>query len=154
MTLIYRVKTASQEEIYAHLAACDMNLAPPMSSRVNLQVYARKIFEKAVSFEVWDGNVLVGMLNAYLNDTTLWTGYITNVSILKEYMRQGIASTLLQLCLEHAQKDGFSKIKLEVSPANDPAIKLYARAGFKAIQESGDSLIMACDIIGKSTEEL
>ena len=149
MTLRYTVKTAFKGHIYSHLKECDENFMPPLSSRVDLLDYSAKLFEKSVSFEAWQGNVLVGLLNAYLNDVSNQTGFITNTSILKEYMGQGIASTLLQMCLEYARNLNYSKLKLEVSRANSTAIKLYSHAGFKVMEENGESLLMTCDIISR-----
>ena len=152
MTLQYRVKTASKEEIYSHLMECDRNFVPPLSSRVDLLDYSIKIFEKSVSFEAWDEQVLVGMINAYLDNVSNRTGYITNVSILPVYMGQGIALTLLEMCLRYAEKHTFSRIRLEVSWENGPAIELYSKVGFKIINESGDNLLMEYEIPGKSVE--
>ena len=152
MTLKYKVKTASKEQIYSHLKECDGNFTPPLSSRGDLLDYSRKIFEKSVSFEAWQDKVLVGMINAYLNDPSSQTGFITNVSILKEYMGKGIASTLLEMCMEHARNLSYTGLKLEVSRENSAAIKLYSRAGFKVIEESGENLLMEHDILGQSTQ--
>ena len=154
MTLEYKVKTASKEQIYSHLKECDGNFRPPLSSRVDLLGYSDKIFEQAVSFEAWDGNVLVGMVNIYLNDESHRTGFITNTSVLKGYMKKGVASILLQMCLEYARNLGFSRIRLAVSRANGAAIELYSHAGFKASGIYVENLLMDCEIAGKTTEEL
>jgi len=105
----------------------------------------------AVSFEAWQDDVLVGMINAYLNDASHRTGFITNTSILKEYARRGVATTLLQMCLKSALENNFSRVRLEVSRDNSQAIRLYARAGFKIMRENEDNLLMECDIPGTST---
>ena len=152
MTLIYRVKTATREEFQAHLKECDRNFKPPLSSRVDLLNYSRKIFDESVSFEAWDDNLLVGMINAYFNDTGNRIGYITNVSILKQYMGKGIASRLLEMCSKHARRHNFIKLRLEVSRHNVPAKKLYALSGFKTIIESGDSLLMEHEMPGTRTD--
>ena len=152
MTLNYKVKTASEEQIYLHLKECDGNFTPPLSSRVDLLDYSRKIFQQSISFEAWQDNDLVGMLNAYLNNASNRTGFITNVSILEEYMRKGVASSLLYMCLEHARNLGFSRIKLEVSRENSVAIKLYSRAGFKVMEESREYMLMEYEIFRQSTQ--
>lgn len=152
MTLKYKIKTASREQIYSHLKECDGNFAPPLSSRVDLLDYSRKIFEKSISFEAWQDNILVGMINAYLNDVSNQTAFITNVSVLKECTGESVASILLQMCLEHARNLTFSNIRLEVSRENSAAIKIYSRVGFKVIEESGENLLMEHKILGQSTQ--
>jgi ribosomal protein S18 acetylase RimI-like enzyme len=152
MTLKYKVKTASKEQMYSHLKECDGTFTPPLSLRVDLLAYSRKIFEKSISFEAWQDNVLVGMINAYLNNASDQTGFITNVSIRKEYMGKGVTSILLQMCLEHARNLSFNRIKLEVSRENSAAIRLYSRAGFTLIGESGANLLMEHKILGQSVQ--
>ena len=152
MTLKFNVNTASIEQIFSHLTECDNNFIPPLSSRVDLQTYSRKIFEKSVSFEAWLDSVLVGMINAYLDDASELTGFITNVSILKEYMGKGIASTLLEICLKHARCLGFRRIRLEVSRESTAAIKLYSLAGFRVIKESGENMLMEHEFLGQSAQ--
>jgi ribosomal protein S18 acetylase RimI-like enzyme len=153
MTVVYKRKTASQKEVYRHLQACDRDFIPPLSSRVDLHEYASKIVDKAISFEAWDGPVLVGMVNAYFNDLSSRVAFITNVSVLQSHTSIGIASALLEICLRHANMNGFATVKLEVSPANSPAFHLYSKAGFRVVGRNGDNLVMVREIIDSSVEE-
>ena len=152
MTLQYRIKTASREQIYSHLKECDGHFIPPLSSRVDLLDYSMKMSKQSVSFEAWQDHILVGMINVYLNDASAKTGFITNVTTLKEYRGKGVAAVLLQMCLEHARDHGFNRIKLEVSRPNRAAIKLYSRAGFLVIEECGENLLMEREISGPSDQ--
>lgn len=54
-------------------------------------------------------------------------GYVTNIAVLPEYRRQGIAQSLIESCAQN--KMDF--ITLEVRKSNLPAIKLYEKAGFE-----------------------
>jgi len=127
----YKLKEATQKDIYCHLIECDTNFTPVLSSKVTVSEYASKIFDNAVTFEAWSDNMLVGLVAAYFNDTNNITGYITNVSILKNYMRQGIAGKLMKASINYARKHEFDEIMLEVSSANDSAIQLYRKFGFE-----------------------
>jgi len=155
VSLVYKTRTASLEEVLRHLKRCDGHFVPPLSSRVDLLDYARKIHKNAVSFEAWDEDThsLVGMINAYLNDPKGQAAYITNVSVAREYMGQGVASVLLAMCLALAQADHFSIVKLEVLPENVPAMRLYTRAGFKAVASSGESLLLMVRQISEVANE-
>ncbi len=146
MGLIYKTKTASRKQVLSHLQECDANFSPPLSQRVDLADYANRLSEKSVSFEAWDGSILVGMLNAYLNNVDNRTGFITNVSVLKEYARRRVGSTLLQMCLEYASQRNFSCIRLAVSRENGPALGLYSGIGFKVIAEEGNKLLLEHNI--------
>ena len=91
------------------------------------------------SFEEELKNILATYLVAKINNKVI--GYIgmwfvmdechiTNIAVLGEYRKQGIASKLinemLKLCKEHQT----TYIKLEVRSSNLPAQKLYSKFGF------------------------
>lgn len=54
-------------------------------------------------------------------------GYVTNVAVLPEYRKQGIAQKLI----EEQLKTPMDFISLEVRESNVPAIKLYEKMGFQ-----------------------
>lgn len=129
--IIYRVKVAGTKEILAHLEACNNSFHPLLTQRVNIEEYSRKIFEKAVTFEAWNGKVLVGLVAAYFTNDANRCAYITNVSVMDAFMRLGIASRLLMECVERAAKENFKEIKLEVNKENARAIGMYRKFNFK-----------------------
>ena len=76
-------------------------------------------------------------------------GYITNVAVLPEYRRKGIASAVLRKMIEESLAEGVTDITLEVRVSNVPAIALYKSFGFeeagirpKYYQDNEDALIM------------
>lgn len=146
MKLCYKVKTATQKEIYLHLKDCNDSFKPPLNTRVNLQDFSKKIFEKSVSFETWENQILVGIISAYFNDIENRSGYINNVSITKNYRGMGIATTLLKMCIEYARQYNFSEIKLEVSKYNFRAIQLYRKLGFHDFENRGDFILMRYEV--------
>ncbi len=54
-------------------------------------------------------------------------GYVTNVAVLPEYRKQGIAKALI----EKAMQNEMEFITLEVRLSNSPAINLYKQFGFE-----------------------
>ncbi len=133
---------ASESEIADHLLCCDAEFVPPLSGRVEISAYAKKIASKAIRFEAWAEGVLVGLLVVYCNDRERQSAYITSVSVLREWMRRGIASDLIEQCIEHVKELGFGRIELEVDSENVGAIKLYREKGFKMNMMDGRSTIM------------
>lgn len=57
-------------------------------------------------------------------------GEITNVAVLPQYRKQGIASDLLSTALQYGQQMGTHDYTLEVRSGNTAAIALYERYGF------------------------
>jgi len=144
--ITYRIKSASQASIFAHLQACRDYFMPPLDQTVNIKEYAAKIFKKAVTFEAWSNGILVGLLAAYFNDQTNKIGFITNLSVIKEFFGQGVAKKLMAKCLSYAEKKGFNKITLTVNKNNLPAISLYQKFNFSQTGVSGDSVSLELKI--------
>jgi ribosomal protein S18 acetylase RimI-like enzyme len=132
----YLLNQASEAQIAAHLQCCDVDFVPPLSTRVELGDYAKKLASKATRFEAWSDGTLIGLVAAYCNDQASRIAYITSVSVLKQWSGQGIAARLVNLCIQHAKDAGMHKIRLEVAQANTPAIQLYKKNGFTVSQAS------------------
>lgn len=138
----YRLKSASADDIQKHLLECQDSFIPPLSSTVNIDEYSRKIFASAFTVEAWEQEKLIGFIAVYLNDPQKNMGFITNVSLLTEFKGKGIASKLLESCVDSARKSGFKFIKLEVAVMNDNAIKLYEKYGFKIVSTENNKHTM------------
>lgn len=60
-------------------------------------------------------------------------GYITNVAVLPEYRRQGIAGELLGVFRRFAEGNKLAFLTLEVRESNTAARALYAKYGYKEV---------------------
>lgn len=69
---------------------------------------------------------VVGYVGIY---SVLDEGYITNIAVLKDYRKKGIATKLLKELTE--QENNLSFISLEVRASNIAAISLYEKFEFK-----------------------
>jgi ribosomal protein S18 acetylase RimI-like enzyme len=128
----FQSNKATETEIAKHLLHCDADFVPPLSNRVKINDYAKKIASKATRFEAWSGDTLIGLVATYCNDQENRIAYITSVSVLREWTSKGVAARLLEQCLEHAKASGMRQISLEVAKNNTLAIKLYEKSGFVA----------------------
>jgi len=128
----YDLNKASEAEIAEYLLCCDADFVPSLSSRVEINDYARKIASKATKFEAWSGGTLVGLVAAYCNDQEKRIAYITSVSVLKAWAGKGIAASLMKLCIDYSKTSGMRQISLEVASDNTPAINLYEKSDFVA----------------------
>jgi len=129
----YCVNVATADEIAEHLRKSDADFVPPLSGRVEISDYARKIANHATRLEAWSAGTLIGLVAAYNNDFEARIAHITSVSVIREWTGKGIASRLVAQCIEHAKASGMRLISLEVARNNAPAIKLYEKYGFVAI---------------------
>ena len=130
-------------EIVAHLLHADTNFVPTLSSRIDIQSYAQKLHHRAVRFEAWLGQELVGLVAIYCNQIYGNKTFLTNVSVWSELQGQGIAGRLMQQCITHVRGLGFGQVELEVNQRSLPAIALYEKFGFKTLHSNGFTLTMS-----------
>jgi ribosomal protein S18 acetylase RimI-like enzyme len=76
------------------------------------------------------GYLFVGESSNYLTELNL--GFIYDIFVKEEFRGKGIGKKLLDKADEYCRKNGYSRIGLEVSTANESAINLYNKAGFKS----------------------
>lgn len=146
----YKKDTAGERDIYLHLQACAANFTPPLTERVDVQAYAKKLSQKAVNFEAWQNGLLTGLIAAYLNKAE-GLAFITNVSVDKNLMGGGIAHTLLANCIDHAKEAGLTRIRLEVNANNAQAIRFYQKFSFQTESSNNDSLFMKLELTNQTT---
>ena len=142
-SLDFRVDACTEEDIRSHLSGCDARFSPPLSDRVDIGEYSKKLRVNAVTFEAWNGESLVGMVAAYI-DASERSCFITNTSVLAEFSGRGVAARLLAACLERARAEQVETVSLEVSQDSRPAIRLYAKFGFQVVGNREGFLKMRC----------
>lgn len=130
MTPSYCIDCSGQQDILAHLAACDATFYLNLSGRVDLADYARKLVQSATRFEAWSDGRLIGLVAAYCNAADRDTAFLSNVSVDPIYTRKGIARQLMQTCIAHVRSQTFKRLLLEVDPRVQPAVQLYNTLGF------------------------
>ena len=130
MTIEYHVNRATEIQIKEHLKLCEANFIPPLSERIELQMYSKKIVDKAVRFEAWEENVLIALIASYCNDNENRSAFITSVSVLKEMQGKGFASKLMKQCIKHLKELGLEQAILEVGNENVNAIAFYRKLSF------------------------
>lgn len=144
--LQYRENQATAAQIAGHLASCDRDFVPRLSSRVDLHAYAAKIASKATRFEAWYGDTLAGLVAAYMDDGEKRSAFITSVSVLREWCGKGVAAELLGRCLVRARAAGMRQVSLEASSENAAAVARYAKCGFVVRSTRGTLLSMHLDL--------
>jgi len=140
--IAHRINQSIAAEIAAHLLRADDSFEPSLSSRVDIQAYAQKLQHRAVRFEAWLGEELVGLVASYCNRTDEGKAFVSSVSVLPQCQGQGIAVRLMQQCIEHVRGLGFREMELEVGQRSQPAILLYQKLGFNILRRSGSTLTM------------
>lgn len=144
------MNTASAAQIAAHLQSCDARFVPVLSTRVDIGAYSQKIVDRAVRFEAWVDDALIGLVAVYANDPTRRTAFITSVSVSDVWSGFGIGTRLMQDCVGYAQQQGFREISLEVAHEQRSAVRLYEKHGFTRGEMRGAVLSMHLDLAGQT----
>lgn len=142
----YKIKTATCQTIINHLKKCADCFVPRLHTYVNVTEYGKKIFSKSTTFESWDGNNLIGLVAVYYNNYETKTGYITNVSVLKDYQGFGIASKLIGNAIDFGKENTFILLALELDVDNTKAFNLYKKHGFVVVGKIKNNILMNKDI--------
>lgn len=144
--LQYKTKTASRQAIINHLQECADYFIPPLYTYVNINNYAEKIYSESMTFESWDGSNLIGLIAAYFNDEKSGVGYITNISVIKQYQSHGIASQLLKTTIDYGKVNNFTRLMLEIRNTNKRILKLYNKFGFVIAKQNTDTITISVNL--------
>lgn len=116
------------EQFYDFLCRVDNDFLHPLSSKVNLREYARKLADTAyVSFTAKDDKI-IGCVAMYCNDLSTMCAYIPLVGVDKDYRGQHLSKALMNSAISIARGRGFKKIAVHTE--NDIAYNLYLSLGF------------------------
>jgi ribosomal protein S18 acetylase RimI-like enzyme len=140
------INQSNAQEIAEHLDYCDNLFKPSLSSRVNIEQYALKIFNNATRFEALEQGKIVGLVAIYCNTEERVLAYITSVSVNRGRQGAGIGSYLLDDGIKYIKSLGFKAIELEVDSENINAINLYERKGFSLYFSKSNLRIMRLEI--------
>lgn len=127
--LIYTQKV-SYDALCEFIEKTDHFFEPPLSTRVSLLDYAKKLHHNATVFGYIEGNGhLVGAIVVYMNDTKKTNAYIPYLSVLEEYRRRGIIKDLFKKVEVTLRNSGFQYLGLETWQGGD-ALSFYIKNGF------------------------
>ena len=79
----------------------------------------------------------LGMVRAMRDEQSQETAYVISMWVAPEARCQGIGSALLDAVVQWARAQGLTRLLLDVTEANAPAIALYTRKGFVRTGASG-----------------
>jgi len=137
MCVTYAKNSVNSEQVLDYLRECNSSFSPILESRVDLREFSSKIIKHALIFEAWYEDELIGMLSLYYNKICQ-EGYINHICVYNQYRGQGVASKLLEMCIDSIK----GEIILEVSNKNTNAIRLYKKYGFFQFDSTNNMLKM------------
>ncbi len=139
--MVVKQNTQSAQQIKIHLLKVNECFFPPLNTYINIEEYAKKLFDKAISFEALEEGVLIGLVAGYHNiDENIF--FISNVSVDPNFQGKGIASNLFGSLYAYCHKNNIYQLKLQVFKQNLPAINLYQNIGFEIMTDEDERLTL------------
>lgn len=116
-----RNRLASGTDYYVCLAAVSVNSTRPQVQKPNC------------SPEVLVGTIEMGLRspNSWIASGSRQFPYLSNLAVHPQYRRLGVAQQLLSRCESIAAQWGYSQLCLHVLENNNPAKRLYFKAGYR-----------------------
>ena len=143
MQIEYRENSIQEKLLFNFLKYTDDEFTPSLSSRINLETYAKKMCDNAYLFEAFYNNELIALVAMYANDIINKKAYITYVYCKKDYRKLGIANQLIKNAFKKLTEINFKSCSLEVSVDNIPAINLYSKFNFIIIERKQNNPLKA-----------
>jgi ribosomal protein S18 acetylase RimI-like enzyme len=124
-----------------HLERCALSFNPPLFTYVDITEYSSKIVKNAETFEIWNENILIGLLAMYLNDPEFKDAFITNISVDNDFQGLGLSKIMLDNAINKAKKTGFKNVFLDVQSENKRALNLYNSRGFFIVEKKKSGFV-------------
>jgi ribosomal protein S18 acetylase RimI-like enzyme len=134
--LQFKRNSADVENILQHWKECEITFYEHLSARVNLEEYVQKIQQYAQRVEAWHEGKLIGFVAYYANNSKTAFGYITNISVAKQFGGKGVGRQLFELCYQDVKERSFRGLQLHVAATNKQAIGFYTQLGFLTTEQA------------------
>lgn len=131
MSLLFSYGKLTFEEVRQFLQETDNEFPTPLSARVDIDAYAKKLSEFSDFSICRDGESIVGMISCYTNRPPI--GYISNVCIMSAYQGLRVFSELFHRLVDKVKGNGIKIIRLEVDSNNTKAKDVYIHCGFSVV---------------------
>lgn len=134
----FYLNTSSSKQISTHLKACDYLFVPNLSSYVDIESYAEKLFSKAQRIEYFEDNELLALLAFYVNFEDSYC-FITNISVDEKIKEKKVGDAIILKLVDFSLKNNINQIQLEVRKENSKAINFYKKHNFTLLKENIDN---------------
>lgn len=128
--------------IKEYLDNYDRDFYEPLSTRVNLDVFAEKLHNLSTTFIIVCKGQIAGLLASYFYDIQSRKGFITLVHINSKFRGQHLSNYLVRTVQSYAISINFQYIDLMVYRDNVSAFGLYGKYGFKVMDENNGRCAM------------
>ena len=121
-----------QEKLKEFLQIVDNHFPVPLSAKVDLDDYARKLINRAdLIAELSDTGEIQALVAGYVRHVENNMAYIAIVATISEMRGQGKAKLVVQKFLDYCREQNRKGVHLYAVASNTNAVRLYERLGFE-----------------------
>lgn len=121
----------SSKEIYAFLQTVDSSFQPALSLRLDLELYSKKLYEKAKFIGFKEGNRVISGIFYYINPENQ-SAYIPVLGTVSGYEGKGLMKILMDKLELYLISEGILSMGLETW-LGSRALNIYIKKGFHII---------------------
>jgi 1-aminocyclopropane-1-carboxylate deaminase/D-cysteine desulfhydrase-like pyridoxal-dependent ACC family enzyme/GNAT superfamily N-acetyltransferase len=121
-------------------------LPDPLSERLDLDAYARKILAHAdIAFAFID-KTIVGMVVLYANDTETRAAHVPMITVAPFARRKGVGVALMSRAMALARQRKMHSLNLTVLKENSAAIAMYRGLRFRDVSRDGARIVLQAEL--------
>lgn len=150
MTMEIPIVQASDKDegsVLALVYAYDQEFTPPLSDRVSLDEYVRKLLRNGVVPSVIENDRVFGFAAFYANDPTKEVSFLSLLLVDEKIRGRGIGRVLMRWWFEYCNIHKFENLQLEVNASDHKLIDWYRQQGFEIVRcysrHEGQALLMS-----------
>ena len=125
-----KTPTNEFEQIQKFIREIDKDFPVPISEKVDISDYSRKLCEKATIVTEIKENKIVAMAAGYTENTENQLAYVSILGTIKEYRGQGLANKLLSEFINISKQKELKGVHLYTAQTNECALSVYSKHGF------------------------
>lgn len=143
--------TADYQEFLSFLEETDDIMIPPMSTRVNLEDYAKKVVKNATMFVAKKGNEWIGVEAVYVNEFPEFS-YTTYLGVKEEYQNNSsVGMELMISCKRYLKKIRTKGLRFGIRKSNNALLNYHIKTGGKI---TGEHTYPGTDIVEVEMEKI
>lgn len=125
----------NESYLFKYLTDADNDFYEPLSDRVDLNIFSKKLHELSTTFVIVYKENVAGLIASYFYDKPSLKGFITLVHIKQSFRGIHLSDFLVESVKSYANSISFKYIDLMVYKNNVSAYNLYIKHGFTVIEE-------------------
>ncbi len=126
----FHIESLSKEVILNFLRKNAQDHYTDLNQLIDLDKYSRKLSEKALHFTAYNHETLIALCSCYFNDYNSKIGYISGISISKNYRRMDIGSQLIKKVSTYGKSINFKQLQVKPDCNNTVLLNFFMKNGF------------------------